>query len=127
LTSATYTGTPAESHAYDAVSNRTSSQRSASYSYQPFNRLTGTTTTDYLYDSNGNMISKADASGTTQFAWDFENRLIQAVTASSGSVSYKYDALGRRIQSAPSSDASTNFTYDGQDVAQDKTSAGVVT
>jgi RHS repeat-associated protein len=127
LTSATYTGTPAESYAYDAVGNRTSSQRSASYSYQPFNRLTGTTTAGYLYDSNGNMISKADSSGTTQFASDFENRLIQAVTPSTGSVTYKYDALGRRIQTAPSNGASTNFTYDGQDVAQDKTSAGVIT
>jgi YD repeat-containing protein len=73
------------------------------------------------------MISKADSSGTTQFAWDFENRLTQVVTPASGSVSYKYDALGRRIQSAPSSGASTNFTYDGQDIAQDKTSTGVIT
>jgi RHS repeat-associated protein len=127
LTSATYTGTPAESYAYDVVGNRTSSHRSSSYSYEPFNRLTSTTAASYLYNSNGNMISKADSSGTTQFAWDFENRLIQAVTPSSGSVSYKYDALGRRIQSAPSSGFSTNFTYDGQDVAQDKTSAGVIT
>src|SRR2546426_9284653 len=34
--------------------------------------------------------------GTTQFAWDFENRLTQVVTPASGSVTYKYDALGRR-------------------------------
>src|SRR6266849_7836639 len=73
------------------------------------------------------MILKSDASGTTQFAWDFENRLTQVVTPAAGSVSYKYDALGRRIQSAPSTGASTNFTYDGDDVAQDKTSAGVIT
>jgi RHS repeat-associated protein len=73
------------------------------------------------------MISKSDASGTTQYAWDFENKLTQVVTPSSGSVSYKYDALGRRIQSAPSSGASTTFTYDGDDVAQDKTSTNVIT
>ncbi len=73
------------------------------------------------------MISKSDGSGTTLFAWDFENRLTQVVTPSAGSVSYKYDALGRRIQSAPSSGASTNFNYDGMDVAQDKTSAGTIT
>src|SRR5207253_2028317 len=35
LLSATYTGTPAESYSYDSVGNRTSSQRSATYSYQP--------------------------------------------------------------------------------------------
>src|SRR5881628_2918450 len=73
------------------------------------------------------MISKADTSGTTQFQWDFENRLTQVVRPASGSVTYKYDALGRRVQSAPSTGASTNFTYDGQDVAQDKTSTNVIT
>src|SRR5436853_137095 len=73
------------------------------------------------------MISKADTSGTTQFQWDFENRLVQVVTPASGSVTYKYDPLGRRIQSAPSTGVSTNFTYDDQDVVQDKTSAGVIT
>ena len=69
-------------------------------------------------------ISKTDASGTTQFAWDFENRLTQAVTPASGSASYKYDALGRRVQRAPSAGASTNFIYDGQDVVKDTNSDG---
>ena len=127
LTSATYTGTAPESYAYDGVGNRTSSQRSATYSYQPFNRLTGTDTAGYLYDNNGNMILKSDLAGTTQFQWDFENRLTQVVTPSSGSVTYKYDALGRRVQSAPSTGVSTNFTYDGDDIAQDKTNTNVIT
>ena len=127
LTSATYTGTAAESYSYDSVGNRTNSQRSSTYSYQPFNRLTGTSTAGYLYDNNGNMTTKTEGAGTTHLAWDFENRLTQVVTPAAGSVSYKYDALGRRIQSAPSTGASTNFTYDGQDVAQDKTSAGTIT
>ena len=127
LTSATYTGTSAESYAYDGVGNRTSSQRSAMYSYQPFNRLTGTSTAGYLYDNNGNMTTKTEGTSTTHFAWDFENRLTQVVTPTAGSVTYKYDALGRRIQSAPSTGVSTNFTYDGDDVAQDKTSTNVIT
>jgi RHS repeat-associated protein len=127
LTSASYPATGNESYAYDAVGNRTSSHRSANYSYQPFNRLTNTDTASYLYENNGNLISKSDGAGTTQLQWDFENHLTQAVTPASGGVSYKYDALGRRIQNAPSNGASTNFTYDGEDVAQDKTSAGVIT
>ncbi len=127
LASATYTGTAAESYAYDGVGNRTSSQRSATYGYQPFNRLTNTSTASYLYDNNGNLTTKTEGAGTTHFAWDFENRLIQVVTPAAGSVTYKYDALGRRIQSAPSNGASTNFSYDGQDVAQDKTSTNVIT
>jgi RHS repeat-associated protein len=127
LTSASYPATGNESYAYDTVGNRTSSHRSASYGYQPFNRLTNTDTAGYLYDNNSNMITKSDGAGTTHFAWDFENRLTQVVTPSSGSATYKYDALGRRVQSAPSTGVSTNFTYDGDDVAQDKTSTGVIT
>jgi RHS repeat-associated protein len=123
---AIYTGTPNESYAYDAVGNRTSSQRSATYSYQPFNRLTSTATASYLYNNNGNMISKTEGTSTTQFAWDFENRLTQVVTPASGSASYKYDALGRRIQRAPSTGVSTNFTYDGQDVVKDINSDGSI-
>jgi RHS repeat-associated protein len=124
LTAATYTGTPNESYTYDGVGNRSSSHQSASYSYQPFNRLTSTTAASYLYNNNGNMLSKSDASGTSQVAWDFENRLVQAVTPSAGGVSYKYDALGRRVQRVPSTGASTNFIYDGDDVVKDSNSDG---
>jgi len=126
LTSATYTGTPNESYAYDGVGNRTSSHKSPTYGYQPFNRLVSTSTATYIYNNNGNMISKTDSGGATQFAWDFENRLTQVVTPSSGSVTYKYDALGRRIQRAPSSGASTNFIYDDQDVVKDINSDGTI-
>jgi len=124
LTSATHTGTPAESYAYDGVGNRTASHRSAVYSYQPFDRLIGAGTATYIYNNNGNMTSKSDASGTTQLVWDFENRLTQVVTPASGSVTYKYDALGRRIQRTPSSGVSTNFIYDGQEVVRDINSDG---
>ncbi|HUS12636.1 MAG TPA: Ig-like domain-containing protein, partial [Pyrinomonadaceae bacterium] len=123
LSSATYTGTPNETYTYDAVGNRTNSHKSASYSYQPNNRLVATTAASYLYDNNGNLISKAQ-NGATQFAWDFESRLTQVVTPSSGSVSYKYDALGRRIQRTASSGTATNFTYDGQDAVKDSNSDG---
>jgi RHS repeat-associated protein len=122
LTNASYPATGNEAYAYDAVGNRTSSYRSSNYSYQPDNRLTSTDTASYLYDNNGNMTAKSDSAGTTQLAWDFENRLTQVVTPSTGSVTYKYDALGRRTQRAPSSGVSTNFSYDGADVVRDKNS-----
>jgi RHS repeat-associated protein len=70
------------------------------------------------------MTAKTESAGTTQFAWDFENRLTQVVTPSSGSASYKYDALGRRIQRAPSNGAATYFSYDNDDVVRDKNSDG---
>lgn len=124
LTSASYPGTGNEVYAYDAVGNRTSSHLSSSYGYQQFNRLLNTNSASYLYDNNGNLTSRSDSGGTTQFVWDFENRLNSVVTPSAGSVTYKFDALGRRIQRTPSTGVSTNFTYDGADVVRDRNSDG---
>jgi RHS repeat-associated protein len=126
LTSATYTNPSqsAENYAYDSVGNRSSSHLSPSYAYQPFNRLTSTSSVSYGYDANGNLTSKTDAAGTWTYSWDFENRLKQVVKPSGMTVSYKYDALGRRIQRTPSVGVSTNFIYDGQDVLKDINSDG---
>ncbi|HKZ81154.1 MAG TPA: RHS repeat-associated core domain-containing protein, partial [Pyrinomonadaceae bacterium] len=112
-----------ESYGYDAVGNRTTSHLSSSYSYQPFNRLTGTTTATYAYDSNGNMLTKTDGGGTRTFGWDSENRLKQVVLPGGLTVSYKYDALGRRIQRTTSAGADERFVYDGQDVLLDLNSS----
>lgn len=126
LTSATYTNPlqASESYAYDSAGNRTSSQLSASYSYQPFNRLTNTNTASYVYDTNGNLTSKTDSTGSTLYSWDFENRLRQVTLPNGNTVSYKYDALGRRIQRSPSAGVATSFVYDGQDVIRDLNSDG---
>ena len=126
LTSANYTNPiqPSENYSYDGVGNRTSSALSATYSYQPFNKLTSTGSANYSYDANGNLNSKTDAVGTWTYSWDFENRLTRVVRPDGVSVGYKYDALGRRIQRAPSAGVSTTFVYDGQDVVKDINSDG---
>jgi len=124
LTSASYPKTTSESYSYDAIGNRANSQRSSTYNYQPFNRLVGTTAASYVYDNNGNLTTKTENGKSTNFGWDFENRLTQVVTPASESVSYKYDALGRRIQRAGSDGVGTNFTYDGQDVIKDVNNDG---
>lgn len=122
-----------ESFAYDGVGNRTSSHLSAIYNYQPFNRLTNTSSATYSHDNNGNLTSKTDGTGTTQFAWDFENRLKQVTLPNGKVVTYKYDALGRRIERsatiAPPLPATTvtRFIYDGQDVIRDTDGNGVTT
>ncbi len=61
LTAATYTGTPNETYAYDGVGNRTGSHKSATYGYQPFNRLVTTSTAGYLYDNNGLSLNQIDS------------------------------------------------------------------
>jgi RHS repeat-associated protein len=95
------------------------------HNYQPFNRLTNTATTSYVYNANGNMVSKTVGANTTQFYWDYENRLKQVILPSGQNVVYKYDALGRRSERNVNNSTSwTKFTYDGQDVILDQNSDG---
>ncbi len=119
LTAATNSAQPNESYAYDGVGNRTSSHLSASYGYQPFNKLTSSATATYNYDNNGNLISKTDVSGTTTFGYDEENRLEQITLPIGLTVNYKYDALGRRIQRTASTGANERYVYDSADVLLD--------
>ena len=64
-----------ESYSYDAVGNRLSSLGVSPYSYNSSNELTSTPSLTYTYDYNGNMLTKTDSTGTTSYAWDYENRL----------------------------------------------------
>lgn len=72
------------------------------------------------------MISKTEGLQTTQFGWDYENRLKTVTRLASPDVSYKYDALGRRIERTKSVSIpvpvileTTRFVYDGTDVVRD--------
>jgi RHS repeat-associated protein len=124
LMSATQGGSTTESFNYDPVGNRLSSLGVASYSYNPSNELTSTSSTTYGYDNNGNATSKTDSTGTTNYNWDFENRL-NSVTlpASGGTVNFKYDPFGRRIYKSSSSGTSV-FAYDLDNLVEETNSSG---
>jgi len=117
---------PAESYTYDAVGNRTASHLSATYGYQPFNRLTGTASATYSYDSNGNLISKTDSLGNWTFGYDEENRLTEVAVPNGPTVNYKYDGLGRRIQRMTTAGANERYVYDNADVLIDLNANGSV-
>ena len=56
------------------------------------------------YDNNGNTQTMVNSSGTTTYAWDFENRLTSvSLPGSGGTVSFRYDPFGRRIYKSSSS------------------------
>ena len=121
-------GGSGESYLYDLVGNRTSSHRSSTYSYQPFNKISSTQTATYGSDANGNMTTKGEGSDFWRYTWDYENRLNSASTRKQ-TVRYTYDALGRRVRwHFAGSKENTKFTYDGdgQDVILDD-DAGVLT
>ena len=124
LTQATNGTTASENYNFDAVGNRTSSHLSASYGYQPFNKLVSTATGTYGYDANGNLISKTGATGSWTYTWDYENRMTSA-TNGTNTVTYTYDALGRRIRRTQGASV-TKFVYDGMDVIRDDAS-GIIT
>jgi RHS repeat-associated protein len=79
-------------------------------------------------DANGNTLSKTTASGTTQYAWDFENRLSSVtLPGSGGTVSFRYDPSGRRIQKAftqGSTTTTTNYVYNGPNVIEEVDASG---
>lgn len=113
-----------ESYTYDPVGNRLSSLGVSPYSYNNSNQLTSTPSVTYTYDSNGNTLTKVDASGTTTYTWDFENRLASVtLPGTGGTVTFKYDPFGRRIQKS-SVNGTTNYVYDGANNAEEVDSAG---
>ncbi len=88
--------------------------------------MTATSNASYGYDNNGNTTSKTESTGTTNYTWDFENRLTQvALPGSGGAVSFKYDPFGRRIYKS-SSAGTIVFTYDLQNMVEETNSSGAV-
>lgn len=118
--------TTTESYTYDAVGNRLSSLNVSSYSYNSSNELTSTPSTTYTYDNNGNILSKTNSGGTTQYIWDFENRLSSLILpGSSGTITFKYDPLGRRIQKS-SPGRTINYAYDDANTSEEIGVAGTI-
>jgi len=123
LLQTTQGGTTTESYTYDPVGNRLSSLGVSTYSNNSSNELTSTPSASYTYDNNGNMTSKTDSTGTTNYTWDYENRLATVVLpGTGGSAAFKYDPFGCRIQKAftqGSTTTTTNYAYDGDNSVED--------
>jgi RHS repeat-associated protein len=117
--------TTTESYTYDQVGNRLSALNVAQYNYDSSNHLNSSSDgVTYTYDNNGNTLTKTDANGTIQYAWDFENRLTSVTLPNLGGVvTFKYDPLGRRIQKSSASTTSS-YVYDGSDLLVELDGAG---
>ncbi len=71
----------------------------------------------YSHDASGNLTSATEQSGTTNYAYDSEDRLIEA-----GGTNYSYDASGRKV-SVQTGATTTNYLFDGAAVSRE-TAAG---
>ena len=62
--------------------------------------FTGTATTTYTYDANGNLATTTGAA-TSTFGWDYRNRMTRA-SVMSGTSTYQYDhRIARMAQITP--------------------------
>ena len=126
LTQAVVNGSAAEGYTYDAVGNRQTSVGPTTYNYNSSNELTSDSTATFTYDGNGNTTSKTTSAGTTNYSWDFENRLTQVTLPGQGGIVYfKYDPFGRRVYKS-STAGTTIYAYNGDNVVQELNSVGSV-
>jgi RHS repeat-associated protein len=126
LTGVTQGTTTTESYTFDPVGNRLSSLGVSPYDVNVSNELTSTSSASYTYDNNGNTLTKVVGSNTTQYFWDYENRMSSVtLPGTGGTVSFKYDPFGRRIYKSSSSGTSV-FAYDGDNLVEETNSSGTV-
>jgi len=87
--------------------------------YNWFNQLlavaegSGTATT-FVYDGNGNQVSRTDAAGTTSYSYNYDNRLV-GISGPGGSSYFEYDANGLRTKKADAS-GTRSYLLDGLSV-----------
>jgi RHS repeat-associated protein len=124
LTQVTQSTNTTESYSYDPVGNRLSSLSVSSYTNNSSNELTSTSAASYAYDANGNTTSKTASGNTTNYTWDYENRLISTVLpGTGGTVAFKYDPFGRRIYKSSTSGTSI-YAYDGINLVEETNATG---
>jgi RHS repeat-associated protein len=76
-----------------------------------------------FYDIAGNTLSTNDNGSTTNYSWDYENRMITATLPNSDVSTFTYDGMGlRRKSETPTS--ITKFILDGQDVLLETNDGG---
>jgi RHS repeat-associated protein len=68
----------------------------------------------YTYYPNGQRETMTDASGTTTYTYDNQNRLLTKTTTLAGTLTYTYDKAGNRltVSSSNTNGTSVVYTYD---------------
>jgi len=91
------TGAITTSYTYDTNGNRTHINGALVGSYDSQDRLTNYAGTGYQYTANGELLSKTEASQTTNYQYDVLGNLRQATLADGTIIDYVIDGQNRRI------------------------------
>ena len=128
----------ATSYSYDLLGNRLTkqvgseltSQVVTNYVVDKLNRVLsyndGTNTVNYVYDVNGNRISKTFDGKTHNYEYDSESRLMKVIEDSNEIFRAKYDYRTRRTETFEN-DATTLYIYDGGTNIQERSATGSLT
>jgi RHS repeat-associated protein len=87
------------------------------YTYDPQGQITSQTFANgtvetYGYDARGNLVQTVDPTGTTAYAYDANDRLVQVTYPANLYLKFTYDAAGRRTSSTDQTGYTLNYTYD---------------
>ncbi len=58
---------------------------------------TGSATTTYAYDTNGNLVAATLGATTTAYLWDYTNRMNEIGTTGGATTTFSYDHAGARV------------------------------
>lgn len=111
--------------------SKTDPAGAVSYSYDAADRLVSGAGTapdaDFYstYDSNGNLVGRAEGGITRAFVYDSQDRLIEVKEGTDSIAAYAYDANGRRVAKTASGQT-TRFLYDGQQILAEYTPGGAL-
>ena len=100
-----------KSSSNDAYASNTAYNVSRPYLANGLNQYSQAGSASFDYDANGNLKTAVTPTGTTNYVYDVENRLVAASGLSTASL--VYDPLGRLFQTSGGAGGTLQYLYDG--------------